>query len=537
MADIFRKSSLDKLSSPEQLDKAITIISPSFWIAAIGGGLIILVALIWSIFGRLPVNVNANGIYMGMDGMHSVVAEADGIVEEIYVSEGDTVTVGEKIAQLDDEDYRTELETLVSRRDNVEAVTFYSYDDPATADTKALLDIKAQADVAGSALSADQIALKERYKALSKQRSTTKSAKDSMNSKESSLKKKQSAYIEAQQSYEKAKEAFDAATAKYSESLKMLEAAGVDPAIDSANAEAMALLTPEQLELVTYRDTCKKAYDDAESKVKSEEKALQEHEVAVRNAESSFNLATQTYQSEKAAQKSLEDTVSQLEAKVKGEKTGKSNQMSALEEQFDAAKGSILDQINQEIRKQTRLADAMTLTSRVNGKVSGLNIAKGNAVAQGTTICKITSTGDDGTGVICYVPVSEGRKIRKGMKVVVYPSTVNKQEYGHMEGSVVSVSDSVVSAEDMQNQLGDASLVQAFQQNGAVVRVVCDLKEDSSTASGYAWSSKKGADIVVEEGTVITADIVTEEKRPISMVIPYLKNMFSVSDDENTNGN
>ncbi len=79
MADIFRKSSLDKLSSPEQLDKAITIISPSFWIAAAGGGLIIAIALVWSIIGRLPVNASANGIYMGMDGMHSVVAEADGI--------------------------------------------------------------------------------------------------------------------------------------------------------------------------------------------------------------------------------------------------------------------------------------------------------------------------------------------------------------------------------------------------------------------------------------------------------------------------
>lgn len=98
MADIFRKSSLDKLSSPEQLDKAITIISPSFWIAAIGGGLIIAVALVWSIFGRLPVNVNANGIYMGKDGMHAVVAEADGIVQEVFVAEGDTVTAGEKIA-------------------------------------------------------------------------------------------------------------------------------------------------------------------------------------------------------------------------------------------------------------------------------------------------------------------------------------------------------------------------------------------------------------------------------------------------------
>ena len=57
MADLFRKTSLEKLSSPEQLDKMIVITPPSFWMALSGAGLVIVVALIWSILGRLPVNV------------------------------------------------------------------------------------------------------------------------------------------------------------------------------------------------------------------------------------------------------------------------------------------------------------------------------------------------------------------------------------------------------------------------------------------------------------------------------------------------
>ena len=36
MGQIFRKSLLDKLSSPEQLDKMIVITPPSFWIALTG---------------------------------------------------------------------------------------------------------------------------------------------------------------------------------------------------------------------------------------------------------------------------------------------------------------------------------------------------------------------------------------------------------------------------------------------------------------------------------------------------------------------
>ena len=539
MADIFRKSSLDKLSSPEQLDKAITIISPSFWIAAIGGGLIIAVALVWSIFGRLPVNVNANGIYMGKDGMHAVVAEADGIVQEVFVSEGDTVTAGEKIAKLDDEVYQTELEKLMARRDNVEAVTFYSYDDPATADTKPLLDLKAQSEVSGTALSADQAALRERYKALSKQRGATSSAKSTMNSAKSSLEKRQNEYVSLSKSYKKAQEEYTSEETKYTNYIQeKLVKAGIDctdPDRIQANMEAVINdpnTPPETVaqyqtlltEFLQYRESWEKALkkmDDAEAAAKAKE-------LEVGNAQTKYSTALQTYTTEKAAQKQLQDTVSQMEAKVTGDRTGKNNQLSALEEQFIAAKGSILDQLNQEIDKQSRAADAMTLTSRVNGKVSGLNIAEGNAVAQGTTICKITSTGADDTGVTCYVPVSEGKKIKAGMKIVVYPSTVNKQEYGHMEGEVVKVSSTVVSAEDMQNQLGDPTLVQVFQQSGPVVRVNCRLEEDSSTASGYKWSSKKGAEVTLEEGTVINADIVTEEKAPISMLIPYLREKFSV---------
>ena len=182
MANIYRKAALDKLSSPEQLDKAITIISPSFWIAAIGGLAIIAVALAWSIFGRLPVKVSADGMYMGSGGLQSVVSEADGIVQEVYVSEGDEVEKGQELAQLDSSAYDEQISALNERRSNVESVTFWSYDDPATADTKPLLDIKSQSDVADSSLSADQISLRERYKALSKQRKVTADAKSKRNS-------------------------------------------------------------------------------------------------------------------------------------------------------------------------------------------------------------------------------------------------------------------------------------------------------------------------------------------------------------------
>jgi hypothetical protein len=143
----------------------------------------------------------------------------------------------------------------------------------------------------------------------------------------------------------------------------------------------------------------------------------------------------------------------------------------------------------------------------------------------------------EGEELILFLSVSEGKKIKKDMPVIVYPSTVNRQEVGHMEGKVTGVSDAVISAQEMINQLGDQSLAQVFQQIGPVIRVSCSLEKDGNTASGYKWSSKKGAEIELDEGTMVQADIVTDEKAPITMLIPLLKEKLSVNRDQNGQNN
>ena len=76
--------------------------------------------------------------------------------------------------------------------------------------------------------------------------------------------------------------------------------------------------------------------------------------------------------------------------------------------------------------------------------------------------------------------------------------------------------------------LGDDSLVQSYMSAGPVMQVQCSLKPDSSTASGYEWSNRKGAKVELEPGTTVNADIVVEKKAPISMLIPLLKEKLTV---------
>ena len=129
--------------------------------------------------------------------------------------------------------------------------------------------------------------------------------------------------------------------------------------------------------------------------------------------------------------------------------------------------------------------------------------------------------------VICYVPISSGKKIVPGMEAVVCPTTVNQQEYGNMMGEVVAVDPYVTSYEDIVAALGSESLAQMFSQNGPVVAVTCKLRTDATTASGFWWSNDNGATVVLAEGTIMIVDIILEEKSPISMLLPFINDSGS----------
>ena len=132
MSDLYRKSALEKLSSPDQLDRLIVVISPSFWLAMLGAAFIILVALVWAIVGRLPVTVNSNGIYISDEGMRTVYSDTAGVIATIEVEVGDTVTAGQVVATVTDSDSQTQIEEIQKRLEQVRSITLLSTDDAVT---------------------------------------------------------------------------------------------------------------------------------------------------------------------------------------------------------------------------------------------------------------------------------------------------------------------------------------------------------------------------------------------------------------------
>ena len=97
---IFRQAALDRLSSPEQLDRLMQVTLPSGWFALAGVWMAVGVTILWSIFGSIPTTVSGSGIIMSSGGIREVEVLGSGVVEQLAVAEGDLVDVGDLIARI-----------------------------------------------------------------------------------------------------------------------------------------------------------------------------------------------------------------------------------------------------------------------------------------------------------------------------------------------------------------------------------------------------------------------------------------------------
>ena len=112
MAQIFRKSSLEKLSSPEQLDRVIKITSSRSWLILAAMMILTISLVLWGLLGEIPTQVTSDGILLSSGGIYSVQNIVAGIVSDVQVEQGDYVQTGDVLVRLDLATYLREIEEL-----------------------------------------------------------------------------------------------------------------------------------------------------------------------------------------------------------------------------------------------------------------------------------------------------------------------------------------------------------------------------------------------------------------------------------------
>jgi HlyD family secretion protein len=166
------------------------------------------------------------------------------------------------------------------------------------------------------------------------------------------------------------------------------------------------------------------------------------------------------------------------------------------------------------------------VVSPFSGRVAEVRVSRRyTEIKTGTPILLLVPGGDqEDLMAMVYVPAAEGKRVAEGMRVEVCPSTVRREEHGHLVGEVVAVAELPTTEQAMQARLSDAGLVQAFvKTSGIPLEVQVRLRPDAGTVSGYEWSSGQGPLTRLSRGTLCTASFVVKEQRPISLALPLLK--------------
>ncbi len=174
---------------------------------------------------------------------------------------------------------------------------------------------------------------------------------------------------------------------------------------------------------------------------------------------------------------------------------------------------------------ESELRTTSDVTSPYTGRVLEVMVEQGSMVDRGRPILIVDQSGKavKGLEAIIYIPSVHGKKIRPGMEVQIAPSTVKKEEFGYLLGTVTYVSDFPVTTQGMQRVLKNEQLVTALSGEDAPYAIHADLLPESGNVSTYRWTSAEGPPIRIQSGTLATAGVVVERRRPILMVIPQLR--------------
>jgi HlyD family secretion protein len=414
---VFRKSSLDRLSSPEQLDELMRVTTPKGWVVLFALLALIGVAVVWGILGRVSVTVEGQGILMKSGGILNVQHIAGGMIKEIKVKSGDVVHQGD----------------VVARVNQIEIV---------------------------NRINETRIKLKE------------------LESKHARTKQYSEEDLELQKRYLRQQE---------------------------LNILATIQSDQEQLKFLAEKV---KAFEDLEKK----------------GGISKQQVVETKSQYESLKQKIADNQNRLKELQLKKLEVSKSKEMerTTSDSEIDETRRS-LELLEQELVLKSDVVSPYT------GRVIEVMVNEGTMINPGTPLLSLEPVGRGikNLEAVVFVP-SEGRNLKPGMEVQVSPSGVKKEEFGFILGRVTRVSEYPASSQGMMRVLGNESLVKSLAEQGPVIGVNVDLVPSSKTTSGFRWSSPGGPPITIQSGTVCSAKIIERKQRPISLVIPKIKEFLGI---------
>ncbi|MBI4694516.1 MAG: NHLP bacteriocin system secretion protein [Gammaproteobacteria bacterium] len=472
--EIFRKEALEHLSSPEQLDSLLEVTTRRAWIAlgTVAAGLF--VALLWSVFGQIPVTVEAVGIMVYPRRIVSLQVPAPGQLTNVNVKVGDFVKKGQVLATLNQPEIVQALEQERVRLAEAQAEGSQKLDvlkhrleleRESLVRKRELLDTRIPALVE---LAEGQKKRNDRY--LAQQQANLASARDTQDRLGDALKQRF-------ESYERLRK----------------EGLSSDDSLLSARQNMM------------------------NNQVQRAELELKSQEIEVRRLENdqNYQAALDRIDGYKAELKDLEIKEKELQQQELEANTDRETRV--LEIQRNIA------------RFEQQLENRGQIVSEHAGKVLELTAAPGAILGAGQRVGAIETDDPDAELMgIAFFPVDRGKQLAKGMDIRVTPTTVQRERYGSIEGDITEVSAFPITTDAVTSMVGNGEIAQQMTNGQSVISVLAHLHRDEDAPTGFRWTSGHGPRDPVTAGTTLGVRATVEYRRPITFLLPILRQWAGV---------
>ncbi|MBF0119584.1 MAG: NHLP bacteriocin system secretion protein [Desulfobacterales bacterium] len=181
-------------------------------------------------------------------------------------------------------------------------------------------------------------------------------------------------------------------------------------------------------------------------------------------------------------------------------------------------------------RKSESIEEQIKLYSNVKSLFEGVVIEcstkSGEWVGTGNPVAILRPL-DAKYHAILFIPANVAKKISKGNIVHIYPSTINKEEYGGIVGTVENITDYPSTDMFLLKRLRNSRLVAMLNELGAVFCVTVEFKQQ--TSGKLIWTASSGpSDFNLTVGLQCEAKVETGYKRPIDLLIPQISNRLGM---------
>lgn len=588
---LFRQDALERLSSPEKLDEMIQVVSPRAWLPLGAIGFLVTVAAVWSVVGRIPLNVAGQGVLVQPRRIVQFQAPSAGGLLNLNIKVGDTVKRGQTIAIIDQSVLKQQLEqeqtklaelerqktdtnklqkqqisqelnTLQKQQKDLEASLRRDSTSPLLRQ-QTLNAIEQKRQGFEESLRRESVAPLLRQQTLDALMQKQQTLKESLRresivpmlrqqslavleEKRKNLKQQKQEVSSLIKTFQQRVEAYRNLFAEKiitQEQLLQVQQEYVKSQLEVSNIET------QLKELDVQKTSNEREYMQNLNRINEIKNSIQEIDIQATNAEREYQQTLTKIDGIRNSlqQVEIEKTTAEREYLQNLNKTDElttkikelKNQETKLSQQDLERTVSQTNQI-QEIKHkiaqlQNKLAGDSKIVSQYDGKILEVSVAPGQILSPGMRLGAIEAEDPRAKIVsLVYFADKDGKQIQPGMSVQVTPSVVKRERYGGILGKVTRVSPFPVTNQEMSAIIGNENMANNLSQSstaggGAPVQIFAELEEDPTNTSGYKWSSSKGPALKITSGTTVSVRVQIGQQAPISYVIPIFKSLTGVN--------